>query len=358
MPEIRYDITSGGYAVIATERAKRPSDWKAAQKAPSESPEHDPSCPFCTGNESQTPPEVGSIRDSGGPDQPGWRIRVVPNKFPALLPPDALPESDNDLAVTQPADLETAMYWRAPGIGAHEVVIESTSHNATLGEYSPSHLRDVLIMLRQRVADLYLRKEVRYVLVFKNCGERGGASLAHPHFQIIALPVVPVAVLSEAQRQRDYQSKTGRCLYCDMVEREIEKDVRVIRKTDDFAVLAPFASRFSFETLIVPRKHISSLAEAGTDHLTGISESIVDLFGRYESLFASLPYNMVFHEAPAGPRGGRMEPFHAHIHVYPRLGTEAGLELGTGVHINPSPPEVVAKQFIEAQSAQGGFIHA
>jgi len=358
MPEIRYDITSGGYAVIATERAKRPSDWKAAQKAPSESPEHDPACPFCPGNERQTPPEVASFRDSGGPDEPGWRIRVVPNKFPALVQPGALPDHDQDAVVNQPADLETAMYWRAPGIGAHEVVIESTSHNTTLGEYTPSHLRDVLLMLRQRATDLYSRKETRYVQVFKNYGERGGASLAHPHFQIIALPIMPAAVSAEVQRQKDYEAKTGRCLYCDLVEREIEKDVRVIRKTDDFAVLAPFASRYSFETLIVPRKHISSFTEAGTDYFMGLAESTVDLFARYESMFASLPYNMVFHGLPSGARGNRVGPFHAHIHVYPRLGTEAGLELGSGVHINPSPPEVVAKQFLEAGRTQGGFVHA
>ncbi|MGE5578728.1 MAG: galactose-1-phosphate uridylyltransferase [Bacillota bacterium] len=358
MPEIRYDITSGGYAVIATERAKRPSDWKAAQKASSGSPEHDPACPFCPGNEKHTPPEVASLRDSGGPDEPGWRVRVVPNKFPALVQPGSLPEYDQDAAVTQPADLETAMYWRALGVGAHEVVIESNSHNTTLAEYTPNHLKDVFLMLRQRITDLYSRKEIRYVQVFKNHGERAGASLAHPHFQIIALPIMPAAVLSEAQRQRDYESKTGRCLFCDLVEREIEKDVRVIRKTEDFAVLAPFASRFSFETLIVPRKHVTSLAEGGTDYFTGLAENTVDLFARYESMFASLPYNMVFHGVPAGPRGHRSAPFHAHIHVYPRLGTEAGLELGTGVHINPSPPEVVAKQFLQAGRLQGGFVHA
>ena len=360
MPEVRFDVVSGAFAVIATERAKRPCDWKAAQRAPAELPEKDPACPFCPGNEGQTPPELAALRDGGGPDQPGWRVRVVPNKFPALVPPEALPEEDREMpSVGQvPEELDTAMYWRSPGVGAHEVVIEGSAHNGTLGTYTSGHLRDVFLMLKERVRSLYDMKEIKYVQVFKNHGERGGASLAHPHFQIIGLPVMPTTLANEATRQREYESRTGRCLFCDLVEREIEKDVRVVSKSKDFAVLAPFASRYSFETVIVPRKHVSSLADAGADFFLALAESTIGLFGGYEALFSSLPYNMVFHGLPGTARATRDLPYHAHIHVYPRLATEAGLELGTGVHINPSPPEEVARQFIAARELEKGCVHA
>ncbi|MEX0973973.1 MAG: galactose-1-phosphate uridylyltransferase [Bacillota bacterium] len=358
MPEIRFDIVSGAFAVIATERTKRPSDWKGAQKAPKEHLDKDPGCPFCPGNEHLTPPEVTALREGTEPDQPGWKVRVVPNKFPALIESAALTEESREVPSVQgqvPEDLDTAMYWRAPGVGAHEVVIETIAHDGTLGSYTAGHMQSVLEVMKERTLLAYDRKEIKYVQVFKNHGERGGASMAHPHFQIIGLSVLPTVLANEGARQRHYESKTGRCLFCDLVEREIEKGVRVVQKSKDFAVIAPFASRYSYETMIVPRKHISSFADAKSEDLSSLAETIVNLFGRYESMFSSLPYNMVFHGMPLSARETRKWPYHAHIHIYPRLNTEAGLELGTGVYINPSPPELATQQFLAAPADEGGF---
>lgn len=351
MPEIRFDIVSGGFAVIAAERAKRPSDWESAQRSRKDIPSSDARCPFCPGNEKLTPPEVKAVRGESPPDEPGWTIRVVPNKFPALVRPEDLPGEEGERSALQgqaPEGLHTAMYWRIPGIGAHEVVVESTLHNATLGSYAPEHLACVLEVLKERALLLYDRRETRYVQVFKNHGERGGASLSHPHFQVIGLPVLPSAVVSEGLRQREYESRAGRCLFCDMVERELEKDVRVVGKSAEFVVLSPFASGYSFEALIVPRKHLGSFAEAGVEDNRALAQALVDLFRRYEALFPSLPYNMVFHGIPETARNRRNWPYHAHIHVYPRLNAEAGLELGTGVHINPLPPELATRQLLSA----------
>lgn len=349
MPEIRFDIVSGGFAIVATERAKRPSDFKAAQKAAGEAAGADPGCPFCPGNERLTPPEVSALRGETSPDTAGWQVRVVPNKFPALVKPeDALGDDAPAVPGEGPQNLDTAMYWQTPGVGAHEVVVESTAHTGTLGTYSPDHLKDVLGVLRERSLLLYDRPEIRYVHVFKNQGPRGGASLSHPHFQIIGLPVIPVAVASEGARQRDYESRTGRCLFCDLVEREIEKGVRIVEKSGEFVALCPFGSRYSFETLIVPRKHISCFGEMAAGDEKSLAELMTGLFARYEALFAAMPYNMVFHGIPGATRLKKKWPFHAHIHVYPRLNTEAGLELGTGVYINPSPPEVAAEQLRSA----------
>ena len=350
MPEIRFDIVSGHFAIIAIERAKRPSDWEAAQKDEREAKDFDPGCPFCPGNERLTPPELYALRGDTPSDGPGWRVRVVPNKFPALVDPNDLP-ADQDSRVPSlpgqvPEDLDTAMYWMGPGVGAHEVVVESTSHDATLGSYAPGHLREVLDVLQERTLLLYDRKEVRYVQVFRNHGRPGGASLSHPHFQVVGLPVLPTLVASEGLRQRDYEARTGRCLVCDLVERELEKDVRVVSKASEFVVLSPFASRYSYETLVIPRRHVASFPEIGIEERAALAGAVVDLFAGYESLFASLPYNMVFHGMPETALRRRKWPYHAHIHVYPRLHTEAGLELGTGIHINPSPPELATKQLL------------
>ncbi|NLC16243.1 MAG: galactose-1-phosphate uridylyltransferase [Firmicutes bacterium] len=346
MPELRYDILSGTYAIIASERAKRLSDFKSAQADKKTVPESDPGCPFCVGNENETPPEVYALRDSGGENEPGWRVRVVPNKFPALRQAEA---AEGDVGAVDgecaPEVDDASMYWRMPGIGAHEVVVESTRHNGTLGTYTAEEMAEILETLKQRYRVLGDCKPIRYVQLFRNWGPEGGASLLHPHFQAIGLPFTPPEVSAEISRFREYEAKTGRCLLCDYIERETEKDERVALRNDEFIVLCPFASRFSFETLIVPRKHSRTFSELDNDkakHLAGIFTS---LFRAYEDMFASLSYNIVFHTLPPPKRTRKHPTDHWHIHVYPRLNVEAGLEKGAGVWINPTPPELAAVQF-------------
>ncbi len=349
MSELRFDILTGEFAVIATERAKRPSDFRAAQQAEA-LPEHDPRCPFCPGNEKLTPPETYALRQDPAPDTPGWTVRCVPNKFPALMTLDAASEEARESLKSGMARLpettDSSMYWQIPAIGAHEVLVESTRHDLGLGDYTSEHLSSVMEVLKTRMIALYDRKEIRYVQVFRNSGPAGGASLAHPHFQIIGLPIVPPRVLLETARFLQYESTTRRCLLCDLVEREVEKDSRIVTKTDDFVVLCPFASRHSFETAIIPRKHSGNYAASSSIELSHLGEALGDLFARYEKLFASLSYNLVLHSAPVPGRNKSGQPYHWHIHVLPRLTTEAGLELGTQVQINPTPPETAREQFL------------
>lgn len=350
MPELRYDIMSGLYSIIATERAKRPMDFGLAQKEEQKLPERDESCPFCPGNEHMTPPEVLAIRDSGEKDGPGWRVRIVPNKFPALVESQAVPDTDYRLGILEetsdePSVSDASMYWEVPGVGAHEVVVESPVHNVTLGTHEPSHLATVLGAMRDRTLVLYDRKEIKYVQVFRNFGPRGGASLAHPHFQIIALPVLPPRLIVEGARQREYEARTGRCLVCDLIEREAEKDRRVVLKSEHFIVICPFASRYSFETMLVPRAHCGGFTDMNHGQIESLARALIDLFSAYEQLFSSLSYNIIFHSSPLWKRGREQWPYHFHVHVYPRLTISAGLELGSAVYINPTPPELATKQF-------------
>jgi UDPglucose--hexose-1-phosphate uridylyltransferase len=349
MPEMRFDALSGNFTIVATERSKRPSDFKLGAANEAALPERDERCPFCPGNEKETPPEIWANREAGMKDTQGWTVRVVPNKFPALAHrPEGAEEDERWRISPFPDSPEASLYWETPGLGSHEVVVESPSHNGTLGSYGREHMKSILDALKLRCLDLYDRKETAYVQVFKNSGKKAGASLAHPHFQIMALPVMPSLVSQEGQRNREYESRTRRCLVCDVVEREIEKDVRVVLKTEHFSVISPFASRYSYETMIVPSVHASSFTDLSDKLLLDLAGVMVRLFGAYESMFTDLPYNMVFHSLPPSVRDSRGWPYHAHIHVYPRLNTEAGLELGSGTFINPTPPELATKEFAAA----------
>ncbi len=350
MPELRYDILSGTYAIIASERAKRPNDFRAAQEHEKAVPELDPKCPFCPGNEKMTPPEIFALRQNGPDNGLSWSIRVVPNKFPAVT---SLNNAVSDFSsgpgtAEHPLSIDdSSMYWEAQAVGAHEVVIESRRHNGTLGTYSIDEMAIILNTVKQRYEVLYDSKHIKYVQVFRNWGPLGGASLTHPHFQIIGLPFVPPEFFGEMSRYNEYHSKTGRCIMCDYIERETEKDLRVAAKSREYITLCPFASKYSFETLIVPRKHSVSFSDLNSEELTALARDMIEVFHRYEELFSSLSYNLVIHSLPPIQRSRKQSDYHWHIHVYPRLNVEAGLEKGAGVWINPTPPELAALQFNE-----------
>ncbi len=351
MPELRYDILLGNYSIIASERAKRPNDFRSAQAHKHDVVEFDPNCPFCPGNEDKTPPEIYALRNEGTENGPGWRVRVVPNKFPALSPVENSSGFELDRVMTASENLpvvdDLSMYWQTPAVGAHEVVIESSKHNGTLGMYGVDEMVDILKTLKRRYRILYDTKVIRYVQIFRNWGPEGGASLTHPHFQIIGLPFIPPEVSLEMSRFKQYESKTGRCLMCDYIERELEKDMRIVATNDEFVSLCPFASRYSFEVLIVPRKHSGTFTDLNDESTKSLSEMLISVFQRYEEIFASLSHNIVFHSSPPRRRWKNIPNDHWHIHVYPRLNVEAGLEKGAAVWINPTPPEFAAPQFTE-----------
>ncbi len=315
--------------IIATERAKRPSDFVREKVVPTGVR----FCPFCPGHEQKTPPEILSYRDSGGPNEPGWTLRVVPNKFPALRVEGELDRQGEGL------------YDKMNGIGAHEVIIETPDHMRTLSDLPEKRIEEVYWAFRERVLDLKKDIRLRYILLFKNHGEAAGASLEHTHSQLIALPVVPKRVIEEMEGARRHYDYRERCIYCDIIRHVSEAGSREILETDHFLVLAPYAPRFPFETWVLPKKHNShfeSISPAEIQNLGWVSRVMLR---KIDKVLEHPPYNFVIHTAPI--QQGEMPYYHWHIELIPKLTRVAGFEWGTGFYINPTPPEEAARYLRE-----------
>ncbi len=342
MSELRHDPIQKRWVIIATDRGKRPVTF-AIEK---EQEKPGAFCPFCEGNEGSTPPEIWAFRNNGSDrDKPGWRVRVVPNKFPAL-------EIEGDLDKRG-----VGIFDRLSGVGAHEVVIESPNHSLTMPETPADHLCLVFRTAQDRLNDLLHDKRFKYVLIFKNHGAVAGASLPHPHLQIIATPVTPRTVALELESARNHFAAKERCLYCDIIRQEIETGDRIVAKNDAFVALAPYASRFPFEMMIAPLAHHHSFAEVTPREMVSFVSIVQDVLKRLKVGLNDPPYNFMFHTAPntqTEPRRPNYwatinHDFHWHLEILPRLTKVAGFEWGTGFYINPTPPEVAASFLREVQ---------
>ncbi len=332
MPELRKDPIVGRWVIISTERARRPSDFAAEPVRPAGS-----TCPFCPGNEATTPPELLAGRPPGGrPNQPGWSYRVTANKFPAL-------RIEGDL---EPAG--EGLFDRMNGVGAHEVVIETPDHRASLATLSRDAIADVLLAFRERILDLKKDPRFEYVLVFKNHGEAAGASLEHPHSQLIATPIIPIMVADELAGSARYFAMKERCVWCDILRQERREGRRRILEADGFVALAPFAPRFPFETWLLPIVHRAAYEESAVDQLRALAGVLGDFLGRMNRVLGDPPFNFMLHTAPL--RDTSADSFHWHLEIIPKLTRVAGFEWGSGFFINPMPPEDAA----EALRAGGG----
>lgn len=330
MPELRKDPIYGRWVIISTERSRRPSDF-----APEERRSIGGFCPLCEGNEDRTPPEVLAFRENGTPpNSPGWSLRVVPNKFPAL-------RIEGDL------DREgEGIYDKMNGIGAHEVVIETPHHTETLATLPLKSVENVLWAYRERIIDLRRDPRLRYILVFKNYGSAAGASLEHSHSQIIALPIVPTRVREEIEGSKNYFLYKDRCVFCDIIRQELQQRKRVIFENSHFISIAPFASRFPFETWILPKGHQPSYElEQGLLYAKA-AEALSDILRRLKQVLDDPPYNYIIHTS-SFPEQDR-DYYHWHIEIMPKLTKVAGFEWGTGFYINPTPPEEAADYLREA----------
>jgi UDPglucose--hexose-1-phosphate uridylyltransferase len=339
MPELRHDPIQKRWVIIASERAARPDDF---QFEPEE--KKTGFCPFCEGAEDKTPPEIFAFRNEGTPrNGKGWKVRVVSNKFPALRIEGNLDRKGMGL------------YDRMNGIGAHEVIIETPQHDQTLADMPVEQLELVLKACRQRLCDLMQDHRFKYVLIFKNHGKLAGASLAHPHTQIIATPVTPRTVAVELDSAKSHYHDKERCLFCDIITDELDKGTRIIRADEHFVTLAPFASRFPFELFIAPAVHQANFATINDEDIHHLSVTLKDILSRIKVGLKDPPFNFLLHTTPnvhatarRSAYWGTLEhDFHWHLEIMPRLTRIAGFEWGTGFYINPVAPEEVAKYLRE-----------
>jgi len=325
MPEKRKDPVTGRWVIISTERGKRPSDLRVQKTNPKGG-----FCPFCPGNEDKTPPEILAFRPEGGErNGPGWRLRVVPNKFPALRVEGELNREG------------VGLYDKMNGIGAHEVIIETPNHEETLSCLSPKHFEDVLWAYRDRMLDLRRDIRLRYAMIFKNHGEAAGATLEHPHSQLIALPIVPHLVVEEMAGARDYYNRKERCIFCDMIRQEIQQGERVILENSEFIVISPFASFSPFQSWILPKRHGAFYEDSQVYEIQSLGRIFSEALRRLERVLDFPPYNFTLHTTPFNERSS--EYYHWHFEIIPKLTKFAGFEWGSGFFINPTLPEEAAK---------------
>lgn len=325
MSELRKDPVTGRWVIIATERRKRLSDFslEAVEMAP------DPSCPFCEGHEQMTPRELLAHRHGTPADSPGWTLRVVPNQFPVLRVEGTLDRQGD------------GMFDKMNGIGAHEVVIESPHHLDTLATMEEGRIEAVLWACRERVQDLKRDQRFRTIIVFKNHGAAAGSSIAHSHSQVVALPIVPREVRDEVEGARAHFAAKERCVFCDIVRQEEADGRRLIAGNADMVALAPYASRFPFETWVLPRRHQSRFEDAPRHEVGSLARLLRDLLQRMNKALRVPPYNLLIRSAPVAEAVD--DSYHWHVEIIPTLTKATGFERATGLHLNPTAPEEAAE---------------
>ncbi len=338
LPQLRKDPILRQWVIISTERSKRPSDYGHA--SPSENLSSDPStCPFCSGHENMTPPEIFAFRDQNTiPDAPGWDVRVFDNRYPALVKEEAHTHSTEGIFASM------------DGIGAHEVVVETPDHFKDLTDLTDEELAKVVASYKDRYVSLCELTFVKYVLIFRNHGKRAGASLFHPHSQIIATPIVPKRIHDEISNSQFMEEMMGVCPFCAILEAEQKEKTRIICENDMFSAFSPYAARFPFETWIMPKRHMAAFGSISPQEIRGFASVLGDLLRRLKGILSDPPYNFMIHSSPCGL--GHVSYYHWHMEIIPRLTIAAGFEWGSDFYINPTPPEEAARFLRE--SKQGG----
>jgi UDPglucose--hexose-1-phosphate uridylyltransferase len=330
--ELRKDVLTEDWVIIAGDRHGRPRDFSRHTETASDVE----NCPFEPGNESQTPPEIDAIRPEGA-DRSDWSVRVVPNKYSALSP------EENELSESE------SNFPQRKGIGSHEVIVESREHRTTLGGIPPDQMNRVLKMYRRRFETLLEDDRFNYVQFFRNEGPEAGASMRHPHSQILALPLVPSSVRERLRISADFFSENDHCIVCDQIERERSAAERVLEVTEQFLVFCPYASRFPYETWFVPRGHDHDFRNLNQDQRNELAQLLPYWANRLAKSADSPPFNLIIHTVPGRNADPSDRPpigdhFHWFFRLVPRMKRMAGLELATRTHINTVPPERAADE--------------
>jgi len=337
MAELRKDIVTGRWVIIATSRGKRPTDFSPEDQLIGDTS----NCPFCYGNENKTPSEIYADRPNGGPaNSADWTIRVIPNKYPALSSEELLSKSGEGI------------YDKMSGFGNHEVVVETGDHYKVFQELTLGETQKVLTVFQDRIEDLHRDERNKYVLVFKNEGPNAGATLSHTHSQIIATPVTPKRVIEEISGSKDYFEDKERCLFCDIIAEEKSSGERIVYENDHYISYCPYASRFPFEICVLPKYHQMDFYGSRA-HITDMAKALKITLSKLSVVLNKPQYNFIIHTSPNrnNPQGlwhNISDCFHWHFEIMPRLVKVAGFEWGSGFYINPTSPEDAAKYLREA----------
>ncbi|OPX18657.1 hypothetical protein BXT86_00095 [candidate division WOR-3 bacterium 4484_100] len=329
MSEVRRDIITDTWVIVDTENDKIP-------KLPRIEYSRSDRCPFCVGNEAQTPSEVFAIREQGPRDGPGWQVRVIPNINPILKAGGELMKSG------------VGVYDKVSGVGASEVIIESPEHIVNFFELSEEQIGLVLEAYRQRILTLHRDQRIRYVLIFKNHRPQAGAStIEHTHSDLIALPAIPIRIKQKLSGAKEYYEFKERCIFCDIIKQEIEMADRLVFQNERFVVITPYASRFPFEILILPKEHSHSFSLIDEGGIKDLAKSLKRISKTLSDVVDDPPYNLILNDCPnLFPRADYWKTikadFHWHIEITPRLHRTTGFELGTGFYINRYAPERAA----------------
>ena len=325
MSQLRCDPITGRWIIVNSEKNIAPEEFKIekTEKVGSKN------CPFCPGNERLTPPEIIAHRREGGANSPGWWIRVVPNKYPALMVEGVLDKEG------------IGVFDKMNGIGAHEVIIDSPDHFKELSDVDDKQAEEVIWSYLGRSIDLRRDSRFKYILIFRNYGKAAGASLEHPHSQLIALPIVPKRVNEEVKSAGEYYDYRERCVFCDLIRQELDDRERIICENEHFLCFAPFVSRFPYEMWIIPKRHSSDFSQLDKEQVRPLGVILRDTLHKLKVVLNDPPYNYIIHTSPIN--GHEREDYHWHIEIMPKLVTVAGFEWGSGFYINPVAPEEVSK---------------
>lgn len=332
MSELRKDPVSKRWVIFSPERAHRPSDYKKKDDECSIDMNEDISnCPFCEGKEKVSGKEILAYEKVPGrePNSPGWWVRVLENKYPALKDEKKLGKKG------------LGIYDKMNGNGRHEIIVETPKHFKCLSELEEYEIEKVLMAYKDRYLDIKQDEDIKYILIFKNYGKEAGASLEHSHSQLIATPVIPKKVETELHGAKDYYNFRDRCVFCDIVNQEIADKERIVEENDTFISFVYFAGRFPYETWILPKEHSSNFEEITKKEIKDLASIMKNTLHRIKMVLGNPHYNFVFHTLPIKEKDKFY--YHWHIEIMPKLTKVAGFEWGTGFYINPALPEEAAK---------------
>lgn len=332
MPQLRRNILTGKWVVVAVERSQRPHKFKLIYDNCDE--KEDKKCPFCSGNEHLTPPETLAYGDKGKSNSSGWKVRAFDNKFPAFTP------KGNQLNFNE-------LYYSIPALGRHEVVVHSPSHTDGFSKMNIEQIDLVLRAITERIKSLYKDKNVKHISIITNHKSQSGASMPHPHSQLFASPIIPSVLETEMQNFNKYSKEKNNCIVCDQITAELKmkentiEENRVVADGEGYLIISPFAARLPFETWILPKHHSEKFEDISDGERFHLAEAISYIMQRYNKKLNDPPYNMIIHSAPK--KVSKKQVFHWHIEIIPRLTILAGFELASGMTINIVPPEKAAQ---------------